>query len=84
MTGDSAKRISLVLAGLLALSVSVILIARRFGSELETKAAAVIPETQSVARVYGYEVVREYPHDPDAFTQGLIYLDGFLYESTGS
>ena len=33
--------------------------------------------------VYGYEVVREYPHDPEAFTQGLIFRDGFLYESTG-
>ncbi len=30
-----------------------------------------------------YEVVQVYPHDPEAFTQGLIYLDGFLYESTG-
>ena len=79
----NAKRISWIFAGLLALAVSVNLIARRSRSEVETKAATVIPETQSVARVYGYEVVREYPHDPDAFTQGLIYLDGFLYESTG-
>ena len=31
----------------------------------------------------GYKVVRTYPHDPDAYTQGLVYLDGFLYESTG-
>ena len=31
----------------------------------------------------GFTVVREYPHDPHAFTQGLIYRDGFLYESTG-
>ena len=30
-----------------------------------------------------YRVVHAYPHDRDAFTQGLIYLDGFLYESTG-
>lgn len=30
-----------------------------------------------------YRVVRSYPHDRDAFTQGLIYLDGHLYESTG-
>ncbi|MDT9000089.1 glutaminyl-peptide cyclotransferase [Paucibacter sp. APW11] len=29
------------------------------------------------------EVVRAYPHDPDAFTQGLIFLDGMLFESTG-
>lgn len=33
--------------------------------------------------VYGYEVVHVYPHDPQAFTQGLFYLDGFLYEGTG-
>lgn len=32
---------------------------------------------------YGYRVVHTYPHDPKAFTQGLIYLDGFFYESTG-
>jgi glutamine cyclotransferase len=30
-----------------------------------------------------YQVVHVYPHDPQAFTQGLIYLDGHLYESTG-
>jgi glutamine cyclotransferase len=32
---------------------------------------------------YGFHVVRSYPHDPEAYTQGLIYRDGFLYESTG-
>ena len=30
-----------------------------------------------------YEVVETYPHDPKAFTQGLIYDRGDLYESTG-
>lgn len=30
-----------------------------------------------------YEVIHIYPHDHDAFTQGLIYVDGYLYESTG-
>ena len=29
------------------------------------------------------EVVREYPHDPSAFTQGLVYYQGYLYEGTG-
>jgi glutaminyl-peptide cyclotransferase len=33
--------------------------------------------------VYGYRIVKAYPHDPEAYTQGLIYRDGFLYESTG-
>src|SRR5213596_3346301 len=32
---------------------------------------------------YTYQVVRVYPHDPAAFTQGLQYLDGALYEGTG-
>jgi glutaminyl-peptide cyclotransferase len=31
----------------------------------------------------GYRVIRTYPHDRNAFTQGLIFLDGHLYESTG-
>ena len=30
-----------------------------------------------------YRVIHTYPHDPDAFTQGLVYVDGHLYESTG-
>jgi glutamine cyclotransferase len=30
-----------------------------------------------------YRVVHVYPHDPEAFTQGLVYHDGHLYESTG-
>jgi glutaminyl-peptide cyclotransferase len=30
-----------------------------------------------------YQVVHTYPHDPHAFTQGLIYTDGHLYESAG-
>jgi len=35
------------------------------------------------APTYGYEVVRSYPHDHAAFTQGLIFKDGVLYEGTG-
>jgi glutaminyl-peptide cyclotransferase len=35
------------------------------------------------ARTDTYEIVHVYPHDPNAFTQGLVYLDGRLYESTG-
>ena len=32
---------------------------------------------------YGYRVVKTYPHDRTAFTQGLEYRDGFFYEGTG-
>jgi glutamine cyclotransferase len=33
--------------------------------------------------VYGYRIVHAYPHDPGAFTEGLFYEGGWLYESTG-
>jgi glutaminyl-peptide cyclotransferase len=33
--------------------------------------------------LYGYKVVNSYPHDPQAYTQGLLYKDGYLFESTG-
>ena len=32
---------------------------------------------------YGYQVVRSYPHDRAAFTQGLLIRDGVFYEGTG-
>jgi glutamine cyclotransferase len=32
---------------------------------------------------YGYNIVNTYPHDSDAFTEGLVYSDSTLYESTG-
>ncbi|MCW4009671.1 MAG: glutaminyl-peptide cyclotransferase [Candidatus Bathyarchaeota archaeon] len=37
----------------------------------------------SAARQYTYEVVNTFPHDQHAFTEGLFYADGFLYEGTG-
>lgn len=30
-----------------------------------------------------YKIINMYPHDKEAFTQGLFYEDGYLYESTG-
>jgi glutamine cyclotransferase len=32
---------------------------------------------------YTYAIAASFPHDPEAFTQGLIYHDSFLYEGTG-
>ena len=46
---------------------------RRFGS----------PQNAGQVPVLSANVVRTYPHDPHAFTQGLEYYGGFLYESTG-
>lgn len=44
---------------------------------------AVVLCVFAAAPVASYQVVHVYPHDPQAFTQGLIFVDGHLYESTG-
>jgi glutaminyl-peptide cyclotransferase len=41
------------------------------------------PASQAGVPEYGYDVVHVYPHDRAAFTEGLFYLDGFLYEGCG-
>ena len=47
-------------------------------------ASAPSPQApQTRPPVYGYEVVRIFPHDPTAFTQGLVIRNGVLIESTG-
>lgn len=43
---------------------------------------AALPAAAAVP-VGGVEIRRVYPHDPGAFTEGLFYLGGELYESTG-
>ena len=45
--------------------------------------APLMSEDARPPAVLNYEVVKTWPHDRGAFTQGLIYRDGFLYESTG-
>jgi glutamine cyclotransferase len=58
---------------------------RRLATLLATLSAALAFGWGAVAAAptYGYEVVRVFPHDPTAFTEGLFYLNGYLYESTG-
>lgn len=43
----------------------------------------LLPLASCAAPQYGYQVVHVYPHDPQAFTEGLEFRGGFLYESTG-
>lgn len=37
----------------------------------------------STIPVFGYRIINTYPHDPSAFTQGLVFDDGVFYEGTG-
>jgi glutamine cyclotransferase len=50
-----------------------------------TRAPGFAPWAQAPGNLptSGYQIVNVYPHDPKAFTQGLQFLDGVLYEGTG-
>ncbi len=50
-------------------------------ASLEQEAKADSPSLGR--KVQGIRIVNVYPHDPKAFTQGLVFSEGFLYESTG-
>ena len=45
--------------------------------------ATVAPISAPLTGAYTYTVLEELPHDVGAYTQGLVYVDGVFYESTG-
>ncbi len=45
--------------------------------------SSATPAAAEKVKTYGYEVVNSWPHDTKAFTQGLVFHDGALLESTG-
>ncbi|MBW6467458.1 MAG: glutaminyl-peptide cyclotransferase [Brevefilum sp.] len=64
----------------LILVLIILLAAARWGRRSQGSAPAT---SETLSPFMTYEVVNAYPHDPGAFTQGLIYHSGYLYESTG-
>jgi glutamine cyclotransferase len=50
---------------------------------LAASTAPLLAQRRAPTPVSGYRVVNAYPHDPDAYTQGLIVRNGVLFESTG-
>ena len=40
-------------------------------------------ENKQLEPEYSYQITNKYPHDPTAFTQGLVYHNGHFYEGTG-
>ena len=63
----------------LAVLITVILLLATLSealSETNSSSAGAVP-------IYGYKIVNSYPHDATAFTEGLVYEKGTLYEGTG-
>ena len=79
--------LSLLLAGILLITATVFSAEIGRHSSTEATAPTVTNSTQPAisypAPVVAYRIVNTYPHDPSAFTQGLVFADGVLYEGTG-
>ena len=77
----------LLLGGILLISAAVLSAEMGRHSSGEASAPTVTNSTEPAvsdpAPVAGYRIVNSYPHDPRAFTQGLVFADDVLYEGTG-
>src|ERR1035437_2934321 len=65
-----------ILSRIVALSLLVGCCPFRMGQTSSQVSANVLQE-------YTFALIRVFPHDTSAYTQGLAYRDGFLYEGTG-
>lgn len=61
----------------------VLVLALAAGSSWLTSSSVPELQAQKAAPVDTFRVVKTHPHDAAAYTQGLIYREGFLFESTG-
>lgn len=77
------QRISARWLRALAFRGSSLLVLAAFSVTASAADAPLMSEDARPPTVLEYEIVKSWPHDRAAFTQGLIYRDGFLYESTG-
>ncbi len=74
-----------VLVGILLLAlVGVVLFYTAYGPKPTDSGAVGVVTLSEEIPIYGYKILKTYPHDPKAFTQGLVYYkDDILYEGTG-
>jgi glutamine cyclotransferase len=74
---NKKQRIEIVVV---AVTLTVAIFAGCVENEAPLPTATPLP---NVTPVYGYEVINTYPHDRTAFTEGLVFDNGVLYEGTG-
>ena len=67
----------------LLLLLSLCFVSLHCNGDTNTNAPANKPAENLVVPTQGYQIVGMWPHDTSAFTQGLIFIDGKMYESTG-
>jgi glutaminyl-peptide cyclotransferase len=75
-----SKGFAYVSIAALIIGGAIVMLVNRTGTPTLEPAVPLSPDPAPIRR---YDVVAEYPHDPQALTQGLIHTGGFLYESIG-
>jgi glutaminyl-peptide cyclotransferase len=75
-----SKGLACVASAALIIGAGIGILLHLTGTPTLEPAAPLSPDPAPIRK---YDVVAEYPHDPEALTQGLIYTGGFLYESIG-
>ncbi|RJQ75537.1 MAG: glutaminyl-peptide cyclotransferase [Desulfobacteraceae bacterium] len=82
-----SSKLLILLVGLVALRPASIQHPAAIGGNkpcpLETRAVKSPNQPQPPAFNQTYTIINAFDHDPGAFTQGLVFHDGFLYEGTG-
>lgn len=84
---NKSSRLKIILIGLALVACAAVLILalnRSDSTRTTGNVNAKQPASTGSARQDSFEIVGDYPHDPTAFLQGLLWHDGALYESTGS
>jgi glutamine cyclotransferase len=66
---------------IILLMILIVFMAVRLKPAAHQRPSSSIP--RELNRLSGFRVINQYPHDPQAYTQGLIFHEGYLYESTG-
>ena len=71
------------IAGIAAFLLLIVCISCGNGDNTNVPNVGNAPASNAPASKYGYQILNVFPHDSNAFTQGLILVDGKLLESTG-
>jgi glutaminyl-peptide cyclotransferase len=79
----SGRSLAVIAALIAVLGLGGFMLVRLGGDRHEATATDRAPGRPAPAARADYEVVASYPHDPNAFLQGLLWYEGGFYESTG-
>jgi glutamine cyclotransferase len=75
--------LKILLFGFIALIAIIFIYFVSYQREAETLTSSTNSNQSNQIQLSGYKIVNTYPHDQEAYTQGLVFDNGFLYEGTG-